>query len=377
MESANHTISRSNLLDDLQSNASSSTSYSDHDPVSDATHDVRKFNDSHEGGKDISTALECNSSGITLRSHKRLNETIQENSNVIKPKQLDDPTSSPTDTQIDYNQNGDHFVSSDNNAIVKDLSKHQKPSTKTSRQSRITRSSIRLLGRSDSTANSEENMDVKCDETEIIKDVYEFNDDETSKPEHLIQFRNLKSSEHNNIDNVILEQTNSDLNESINTIQCVINDDETRIKSEENDTAIENINFEDNTKPTDASPERLQEPHHHNSHNMEKTPEKCGRLKLTLRMKRSPVLDEVIESGNSLSEDSFEPEYEVLRVEGVDSQCVSPYSHRKKRHKSKDRKRDRRLKYKMIALPNPPMKRLRLKFGNESHTIDIPSTSND
>lgn len=50
METANHTISRSNLLDDLQSNASSSTSYSDHDPVSDATHDVRKFNDSHEGG---------------------------------------------------------------------------------------------------------------------------------------------------------------------------------------------------------------------------------------------------------------------------------------------------------------------------------------
>lgn len=299
---------------------------------------------------------------------------------MIKPKQLDEPTSPSTESQIDYNQNGDHFVNSDNNAVVKDLSKNQKAPTKTSRQSRITRSSIRLLGRSDSTANSEENMDVKFEETETIKDVYEFNEDETTKTEHLVQFRNLKSSEHNNIDNVILEQTNSDLNESISTIQCVITDDETRIKSEENDTAIENINFADNTKTTtttSASPERLQEPHHQSSHNMEKTPEKCGRLKLTLRMKRSPVLDEVIESGNSLSEDSFEPEYEVLRVEGVDSQCVSPYSHRKKRHKSKDRKRDRRLKYEMIALPNPPMKRLRLKFGNESHTIDIPSTSND
>lgn len=108
----------------------------------------------------------------------------------------------------------------------------------------------------------------------------------------------------------------------------------------------------------------------------EKTPEKCRGLKLTLRMKRSPVLDEVIESGNSLSEDAFEPEYEVLRVEGVDNHYES-FSHRKKRHKSKDRKKERRLKQEEILVPAnpPPTKRLRLIFGNESHTIDIPSTS--
>lgn len=128
----------------------------------------------------------------------------------------------------------------------------------------------------------------------------------------------------------------------------------------------ENITAVDRRTP-DPSRERLREPV------VEKTPEKCGGLKLTLRMKRSPMLDEVIESGNSLSEDSFEPEYEVLRVEGVDT--YSNYSHRKKRHKSKDRKRERRLKEE-AAVANPlPMKRLRLIFGNESHTIDIPSTS--
>lgn len=107
-----------------------------------------------------------------------------------------------------------------------------------------------------------------------------------------------------------------------------------------------------------------------------------GRLKLTLRMKRSPVLDEVIESGNSFSEDSFEPEYEVLRVEGVGSENHLENKHRKKRHKSKDReKRHRRRTLQeepgsfYSSSVCPPMKRLRLIFGNETHTIDIPSTA--
>jgi len=108
-----------------------------------------------------------------------------------------------------------------------------------------------------------------------------------------------------------------------------------------------------------------------------------GRLKLTLRMKRSPVLDEVIESGNSFSEDSFEPEYEVLRVEGVGNENHLENKHRKKRHKSKDREKRHRRRtlqeepgsFYSSAVHPPPMKRLRLIFGNETHTIDIPSTA--
>lgn len=53
----NHTIPRANLLDDLQSNASSSTSYSDHDPILDGAHEMKKFNESQEGGKSVSPAL--------------------------------------------------------------------------------------------------------------------------------------------------------------------------------------------------------------------------------------------------------------------------------------------------------------------------------
>lgn len=159
-----------------------------------------------------------------------------------------------------------------------------------------------------------------------------------------------------------------------------------------------------------------------------KTPER--RLKLTLRMKRSPVLDEIIESGTSLSDGSsssfYEPQYEVCRVEGIaehsDDYSIDSSSHsaasqkRKKRHKSKDhRRREKRHHHHHqhhhnhqhsphqnrlveaattttnIASVNhlkpfhhhyhsrnnefaPPTKRLRLKFGNESHTIDIPSS---
>ncbi|XP_012136594.1 histone methyltransferase 4-20 isoform X2 [Megachile rotundata] len=96
------------------------------------------------------------------------------------------------------------------------------------------------------------------------------------------------------------------------------------------------------------------------------TPERTGRLKLTLRMKRSPVIDDIVESGTSLSEDSYEPEYEVLRVEGVER------SRRKKKHKTRDRERRHKKRELNLDPPPPPMKRLRLIFGNETHTIDFP-----
>uniref|UniRef100_A0A336MIW3 Histone-lysine N-methyltransferase Suv4-20 n=1 Tax=Culicoides sonorensis TaxID=179676 RepID=A0A336MIW3_CULSO len=156
-----------------------------------------------------------------------------------------------------------------------------------------------------------------------------------------------------------------------------------------------------------------------------KTPER--RLKLTLRMKRSPIIDELIESGTNLSDESsgsnYEPEYEVLRVEGVEdadlsdsvSRTSSGIHKRKKRHKSKDRRhrnKEKRLQAATTCYYNPnsndisgieeqndgrvtpissrspafstepvvnqptQMKRLRLIFGNEQlcRTINIPSS---
>ncbi|KAK9509768.1 hypothetical protein O3M35_007006 [Rhynocoris fuscipes] len=100
-------------------------------------------------------------------------------------------------------------------------------------------------------------------------------------------------------------------------------------------------------------------------------PEK-GRLKLTLRMKKSPMLDEVIESGSGWSDESYEPQYEVLRVEGVDIVDV----HRKRKHKSKDREhRKRKKEERYQTLHSTPLKRLRLILGNETRTIDLSATA--
>lgn len=133
-----------------------------------------------------------------------------------------------------------------------------------------------------------------------------------------------------------------------------------------------------------------------------KTPER--RLKLTLRMKRSPMLDDLIESGTNMSgEDNLHsnynqtPEYEV--VDGIIDDDQSDDSHytssanstassttrkRKKRHKTKNHKRHRhkddngekhRIKSEAGAPPTPPLKKLRLILGNETRTINIPPDS--
>lgn len=105
-----------------------------------------------------------------------------------------------------------------------------------------------------------------------------------------------------------------------------------------------------------------------------------GRLKLTLRMKRSPVLDEVIESGSSmggsthLHQQNHTPVYEVLRVEGLEMEPEEELQ------KNRMRRTQRRRSPPVTTKPSqngmlPTTKRLRLIFGNESHTIDLPPTN--
>lgn len=114
------------------------------------------------------------------------------------------------------------------------------------------------------------------------------------------------------------------------------------------------------------------------------TPEKpLGRLKLTLRMKRSPMFDDVIEWRRNMNEECYEPQYEVLRVEGIDEEESrvetreeSSPSRKKKKHKAKRRRKLREeARCNGTEETTIPLKRLRLILGNETRTIDIPSSA--
>nr|XP_023017582.1 histone-lysine N-methyltransferase KMT5B isoform X1 [Leptinotarsa decemlineata] len=374
MHAATRLVSRSNLLDDLQSNASSCPStFSDTDPVCEASQQDKRFDENHETGngippKDSTEENAKTTPGIKLRNHKRLNDPSIDSTTLPEESPLDD---SKHITQVDCNQNGMTELKMDfDMSHIEDpaLMKADMMSRRKTRNSN--RSTTPIEGANcDDKRVEEVKLEIKADaklegEVEMKPegrvdvnpegkckgedpfiddrkcDVYEFNEEDTLDT---VTLRKSKPAQEPDIDPTIVARVKSE---------------------EETETA---------SRPVDAvkeqdSPKCVQVD--------EKTPEKCpgGRLKLTLRMKRSPVMDEIIESGGSHSDDYFEPEYEVLRVEGVEN---TAFSHRKKRHKSKDRRREKRLRLAEAELPQIPMKRLRLKFGNESHTIDIPSTSAD
>ncbi|KAF5305902.1 hypothetical protein FQR65_LT07513 [Abscondita terminalis] len=323
---ASNNLSRSNLLDDLHSNASTSTGYSDQDTYDSSQ--TKEFPETLENDKkEIENVL-----GITLRNHKCLAERLDEINSIAQETETND----------------DPYVSDNKEKLV--LKSHRTSRSTATTVRLPTRVSARLSQRSASATFSDES-DTKPEHSVVpVKDVYEFKDDDSKLDVFRLHKHKSDSGVCNNSDN--------------NTITT---QEDMRIKA---DTEVldDNSEVDSNNTTRCESPERMPQPAP-----VEKTPEKCGGLKLTLRMKRSPVLDEVIESGNSLSEDSFEPEYEVLRVEGVDHH--SSHSRRKKRHKSKEHRRERKLKHINYQLPNPPMKRLKLIFGNESHTINIPSTT--
>lgn len=202
---------------------------------------------------DISDTISM--TGITLRNHKCLGDPSTDVSSITSV------TESSKLPQVDCNQNGTDHI---NNHIQNEKSSK----TEDSHRRKTRNSSKGVLS-----------DEPKCN---IKNDVYEFNDEDIS-------------------DTLILRKAKStgDDEAKVDSVADETRDQEdTRVKSEPNAEPQEE-------RGSDRPPECV--------HPVEKTPEKCGRLKLTLRMKRSPILDEVIESGTNMSEDC-EPEYEVLRV---------------------------------------------------------------
>ncbi|XP_063530319.1 histone-lysine N-methyltransferase Suv4-20 [Cydia strobilella] len=166
-----------------------------------------------------------------------------------------------------------------------------------------------------------------------------------------------KEKEHN-ID-VPCESDNKCIKSEIYDFRENVNPSEPIDSRMNKNTVVSSNSIEECKKESDSGPPWLAD-NSNKSSECPCTPPRRG-LKLTLRVKRSPVVEEVMDCGNSTDV----PEYEVLRLEGVDPDTVRRL---KKRRRSKERHR----KHSPVH-PLPPMKRLRLIFGNESRTIDLPT----
>lgn len=281
-------------------------------------------------------------SGIVLRSHKRLLDTythpnfpkVRNSSrggseskyerNVNTPKEEADLPSTVAANQTEvktepsHNNQNDHKLDSNSVVISQiQLSTIDKDcDTKESPQQRI------------ESINAKEAVTIDSNIQEQTKEDKGVTDNECLKSE--IEFRENVNP---------IELTDSKLNK----IQKVDLSSRT----------------EESRKETDSAPPWLIDSSNKSSE-CPCTPPRRG-LKLTLRVKRSPVVEEVMDCGGPAEA----PEYEVLRLEGVDPETARRL---KKRRRSKERHR----KHNPVH-PLPPMKRLRLIFGNESRTIDLPT----
>lgn len=445
MSNNNLSSSRLNLLDDMRSNASSTSSNggfgSDNDVVSEGNPRTTEFNDSHESGKGIGADI-ATTSAISRSLRSQLHTQPQSKYSTLSHLETTDKSLLHNNNNnhkllnnTDCNQNG-LISTADSKLLTLGLGMQEHTDVLPARvlRSRTNRHSTRKRSSSNhsNTALSD-------------KDIYEFNDEEQQQQQQqqpqpqergstdstdrlnitdsdrttpAVMDANCTSADGDDVVdsgggcsnrslhviNDISDSTDGGITNSSyissSSVSSRYSREEVRTKADDNNrqptTAMEEFNMDGDIDSEGAisltNAPALQPTHSKlDDHSIrqsiperlncitgaKKTPEKCGatggRLKLTLRMKRSPMLDEVIESGNSLSEDSFEPEYEVLRLEGI----CTPYSHRKKRHKAKDRKRERRLKEQQQQSNDvyTPCKRLRLIFDNETHTRDIPSTS--
>ncbi|KAJ8726939.1 hypothetical protein PYW08_015336 [Mythimna loreyi] len=281
--------------------------------------------------------------GIVLRSHKRLLDTGTQ-SICPKPKHASKPG---TDVKIDRNlttpkEETELNIVDTNKINIKTEPTHDNQNE--SVDSVITDPHI-------------EKSENDCDTKESLLQRTEFGIPiSEEKTEASVSNSNVQEQMVDNkciSDNACVKSEIYDFRENVNP-------SELKDSKQNKNPKIEVTNRpEESKKETDSGPPWLAD-NSNKSSECPCTPPRRG-LKLTLRVKRSPVVEEVMDCGNTTEA----TEYEVLRLEGVDPETARRL---KKRRRSKERHR----KHSPIR-PLPPMKRLRLIFGNESRTIDLPT----
>ncbi|XP_026747049.1 histone-lysine N-methyltransferase Suv4-20 [Trichoplusia ni] len=279
--------------------------------------------------------------GIVLRSHKRLLDTCTQ-STCVKPKSTSKASS---EAKLDRNLTTPKAETELNVLIASNIKTEQSNDSQKENM--------------DSPDNAEgklEKTENNCDTNESLQPSEELNIPIEGKIETSVSNSNVEEQMVDNkcvSDNACVKSEIYDFRENVNPSESKDS------KLNKNPKLDVTNRPEESKKETDSGPPWLAD-NSNKSSECPCTPPRRG-LKLTLRVKRSPVVEEVMDCGTTTEA----TEYEVLRLEGVDPETARRL---KKRRRSKERHR----KHSPIR-PLPPMKRLRLIFGNESRTIDLPT----
>ncbi|XP_039745764.1 histone-lysine N-methyltransferase KMT5B isoform X2 [Pararge aegeria] len=290
-------------------------------------------------------------SGIVLRSHKRLTDNNCSQSTCTKSKNSTKTVSEDklsVDPNIMTSETYSDITSVETNNLGIKTETAQDPQIEhcVSEPQPVTCSEMDLL----STEN-------KCDTNESLQESTEMPLLVTSKAE-TPESDNLNTKKQV-LDNVKCASDDACIKSEICDFRENVNPSESKDSKINKHHKIDVSNRNEETKKESESGPPWLADNSNKSSECPCTPPRRG-LKLTLRVKRSPVVEEVMDCGGPAEA----PEYEVLRLEGVDPETARRL---KKRRRSKERHR----KHSPIR-PLPPMKRLRLIFGNESRTIDLP-----
>ncbi|CAH1635139.1 unnamed protein product [Spodoptera littoralis] len=282
-------------------------------------------------------------SGIVLRSHKRLLDTCSQ-STCPKPKNTSKQSS---EGKSDRNLTTPKDETEMNGLETNKLNIKTEPSNDSQKEN---------IDSVDITDPHIEKIENDCDKNESLLHRTDLGITSEGNVGHSVSDSNVQEQIHANkcvSDNACVKSEIYDFRENVNPSESK------ESKQNKNPKIEVTSRTEEVKKETDSGPPWLVD-NSNKSSECPCTPPRRG-LKLTLRVKRSPVVEEVMDCGNPTEA----TEYEVLRLEGVDPETARRL---KKRRRSKERHR----KHSPIR-PLPPMKRLRLIFGNESRTIDLPT----